>query len=205
MGSLRRKPANAGQRYPVEVLRPDEVRALVRACSNRAPTGVRNRALITLLYRGGLRVSEALALQPKDVDRESGTVRVLHGKGNRARTTGLDPEAFALIERWLDKRAERGLSGRRPLFCTLDCKRLDSSYVRRLLPRLASKACIDKRVHAHGLRHTHAAELAREGCPVNVIQAQLGHSSLATTSRYLAHIAPMELIEAMKNRPAWRP
>jgi site-specific recombinase XerD len=178
---------------------------LVSACSNRAPTGVRNRALITLLYRGGLRVSEALALQPKDVDRESGTVRVLHGKGNRARTTGLDPEAFALIEGWLDKRAERGLNGRRPLFCTLDGKRLDSSYVRRLLPRLARKAGIDKRVHAHGLRHTHAAELAREGFPVNVIQAQLGHSSLATTSRYLAHIAPMELIEAMKNRPAWRP
>ena len=60
-------------------------------------------------------------------------------------------------------------------------------------------------MHAHGLRHTHAAELAREGMPVNLIQAQLGHSNLGTTSRYLAHIAPAELIEAMKKRPAWRP
>ncbi len=61
-------------------------------------------------------------------------------------------------------------------------------------------AGIEKRVHAHGLRHTHAAELAREGVPINVIQAQLGHSDLGTTSRYLAHIAPQELIEQMQKR-----
>jgi hypothetical protein len=62
------------------------------------------------------------------------------------------------------------------------------------MPRLAAKANIEKRVHAHGLRHTHASELAREGVPMNVIQAQLGHSNLGTTSRYLAHIAPAEVI-----------
>jgi integrase len=66
--------------------------------------------------------------------------------------------------------------------------------------RLAAKAGIEKRVHPHGLRHTHAAELAREGVPMNVIQAQLGHSSLATTSRYLAHVAPQHVVEAMKAR-----
>lgn len=75
-----------------------------------------------------------------------------------------------------------------------------SAYVRALLPRLARRAGIDKRVHAHGLRHTHAAELALEGKPMNLIQAQLGHASLATTSSYLAHIAPAQLIEAMRAR-----
>jgi integrase/recombinase XerD len=64
------------------------------------------------------------------------------------------------------------------------------------MPRLARRAGIEKRVHPHGLRHTHAAELALEGQPMNLIQAQLGHSSLATTSRYLAHIAPAELVHA---------
>lgn len=200
-----RKPANAGRAYPAEILTPGEMRDLVRACSNRAPTGIRNRALITLLYRGGLRISEALALYPKDVDRDAGTVRVLRGKGGKARTIGLDPEAFAVIERWLDKRAERGLNGHQALFCTLQGQPLDSSYVRALLPRLARKGGIEKRVHAHGLRHTHAAELAREGFPVNLIQAQLGNSSLGTTSRYLAHIAPAELIEAVRTRPVWTP
>ena len=68
------------------------------------------------------------------------------------------------------------------------------------MPRLARRAGIEKRVHAHGLRHTHAAELAYEGAPMNLIQAQLGHSSLATTSRYLAHIAPAQLVEVMRAR-----
>ena len=68
------------------------------------------------------------------------------------------------------------------------------------LLRVAPRAGIEKRVHPHALRHSHAAELARERLPVNLIQAQLGHSSLATTSRYLAHIAPEDLIEAMQRR-----
>jgi site-specific recombinase XerD len=74
-------PANKGLKYPVEILTDREVQALIGACSHCAPTGVRNRALLTILYRGGVRISEALALQPKDLDPESGTVRVLNGKG----------------------------------------------------------------------------------------------------------------------------
>lgn len=198
-----RRPANAGKSYPVEVLTPDEVRVLIKACSNRAPTGVRNRALLVVLYRAGLRVSEALQLAPKDVDRALGTVTVLRGKGGKRRTVGLDPGAFAVLERWLEDRATLGVNGRKPLFCTLKGERMATAYVRALLPRLASKAGIEKRVHAHGLRHTHAAELAMEGMPVNLIQAQLGHASLAVTSTYLAHIAPAQLIETMRSRPAF--
>ena len=203
MAKRRRKPANAGKRYPAEVLTPEEVRALLHACSSRAPTGIRNRAMITTLYRGGLRISEALALYPKDVDSEAGTIRVLHGKGDRARTVGIDPEALALIQRWTDRRKMLGLNGRYPLFCTLGGDQLAPAYVRALLPRLARKVGIEKRVHPHGLRHTHAAELAREGTPVNMISAQLGHASVATTSRYLQHVAPQEVIRAMQQRPPW--
>jgi site-specific recombinase XerD len=154
----------------------------------RSRPGIRNRALIAVLYRGGLRISEALALRPKDVDQAAGTVTVLHGKGDQRRTVGMDPAAFALLERWLDKRRALGLSARRPIFCTLGGEPIDSSYVGRLLPRLAVRAGIEKRVHAHRLRHAHAAELAAEGLPVNVVQQQLGHASLATTDRYLRHI-----------------
>lgn len=192
--------ARRGRKLPPEVLTPDEVRALVRACSPRAPTGVRNRALLVALYRGGLRLGEALALYPKDVDSARGTVRILHGKGDKARTVGLDPEALAVVERWGDVRRHLGITGRRPLFCTLAGEPLDPSYVRQLLPRLARKAGVDKRVHAHGLRHTHAAELAEEGYPVNFIQDQLGHGSLATTDRYLRHIAPAARVDALRRR-----
>src|SRR2546425_7088610 len=147
----RRPPANKGRTYPAEILMPDEVRALIKACSNRAPTGIRNRALLVLLYRGGLRVSEALRLQPKDLDRDAGTVTVLVGKGGKRRTIGLDPGAFAVIERWLDKRAALGINGRAPLLCTLKGQPVASAYVRGLMPRLARRAGIDKRVHPHGL------------------------------------------------------
>ena len=103
----------------------------------------------------------------------------------------------------MDKRKALGLKGRRRLFCTLDGRPVQASYVRTLLHRLARKAGIEKRVHPHGLRHTHAAELAAEGVPLNIIQAQLGHSNAATTSRYLDHIAPRQVVETMRKRE-WR-
>jgi site-specific recombinase XerD len=195
-----RTAPNKGQTYPAEILTEDEVRSLIQCCSNRAPTGVRNRALITVLYRGGLRLSEALALKPKDLDPDAGTITVLHGKGDRRRTVGLDPGAMAIVMRWIDKRQQFGIDGRALLFCTLTGQTLKPSYVRTLLPRLASKAGIDKRVHPHGLRHTHAYELMMEGVPVPIIQQQLGHASLATTDRYLRHLAPKDVIEAMQQR-----
>ncbi len=200
MKTADRTPWNKGRKLPAEILTPDEVRALLHACSKRAPTGIRNRALIALLYRGQLRIAEALALKPKDLDRQSGTVRVLHGKGNRARTVGLDDGAMAVIELWLARRSVLGMTGRQPLFCTLGGKPLKASYCRSLFARLARRAGIDKRVHPHGLRHTGAAELRAEGQDIGVISKQLGHSSIATTARYLDHIQPAAVIEAMRKR-----
>lgn len=181
-----------------------EVAALIRACSNRAPTGIRNRALIATLYRGGLRLGEALALQPKDVDLGQGTILVLHGKGDRRRTVGVDPGAMAIVARWIDRRKALKPGRTAPLFCTLDGNPLHPSYVRTLLPRLAEKAGVDKRVHPHGLRHTMAFELMMEGVVVPIIQRQLGHANLATTQRYLDHIAPKDVVEAMQAR-GWNP
>lgn len=195
--------SNAGRTFPAEILTAQEMESLIRSASNRAPTGIRNRALLTVLYRSGLRISEALALYPKDVDHDAGAVSVLHGKGNKRRTAGIDLEAVAVLDRWLDRRRQLGLNGRQPIFSTLTGQPLKPSYVRALLPRLASRAGIEKRVHAHGLRHTMAAELMAEGVPVNIIQAQLGHSSVATTSKYLQHIAPKQVLETMRGR-SWR-
>ena len=192
--------AARSRKRPPEVLTPEEVRALIGACSNRAPTGIRNRALIAVLWRCGLRVGEALALDPRDVDLDAGTLRVRHGKGDRSRTVGLDGQAQALIARWLDRRQRLGVNGRRRLFCKLDGGPLEQSYVRHLLRRLAAKAGIERRVHPHGLRHTYSAELAREGVPMNVLRDALGHSSLATTDRYLRDVAPVHVIETMRRR-----
>ncbi len=191
------------RRFPPEILTDAEVGRLLEACG-RSAAGVRTQALIAVLYRAGLRISEALDLLPKDVDLEAGAIRVLHGKGDRARTVGIDPAAGAVVQRWLEVRAELGLDGHHPVLCTLAGERMGDAYVRVLLPRLGRRAGIDKRVHAHGLRHTHAAQLRAEGIDIGIISKQLGHRSIATTARYLDHIAPQQVIETIRRR-LWQP
>jgi site-specific recombinase XerD len=193
-------PWNKGKKLPPEPLTTDEVRSLLKQCSRRAPTGIRNAAMIVVLWRGGLRCSEALALQPPELDDENGTIRVMHGKGDKSRVVGLDPEAWAILQRWLDKRKELGFNGRQPVFCTLKGQPVQSVYVRNLLRRIGVKAGVEKRVHPHGLRHTHAFELAGEGVPLHVIQQQLGHASIAVTDRYINHLNPQEVVRHMQAR-----
>ena len=136
---------------------------------------MRNAALIAMMFGAGLRVSEALTLRASDLDLTNGSVRVKHGKGDRSRTVALDPSAQAYVERWLGKRQQMGLNGRQPLFGTISKGErfggpIDSSYVRKALPRLPT------------------------------ITAQLGHSSTAVTDRYLAKIAPADLIAQVRDR-----
>jgi site-specific recombinase XerD len=181
-------------------LTPTEVQALLDACSLIPHTELRNRAFLTTLYRTGLRCNEALKLEPKDVDFFNTSIRVLHGKGDRSRTVGIDPAALDIIRQWMTERERRGFTETQPLFCTRNGKPMPSSYVRTFIRQLGARAGIAKRVHAHGLRHTHAYELMMEGIPVSIIQRQLGHSSLATTDTYLSHIAPQQVIDAIAGR-----
>jgi len=200
---------NRGLRLPIEVISPDEFIALSAACG-RSATGLRNRALLAVLYGAGLRLSEALGLYRKDLDFDQGILHVLHGKGNRRRAVGIDGDNLDTLRRWDGLRTVAGMPAdpRKPSLmgplvpwlCTLDGRRLDPSYCRHLLPRLAAEAGIAKRVHPHGLRHSLSAQLAAEGVPVNVIQQQLGHRNVATTSRYLEHVLPLQLIETMRLR-----
>lgn len=194
------EPTQKGLTLPAEILTPDEVLAILDECRDTT-TGIRDRALITAMYRSGLRVSEALGLQPKDIDLRVGSVAVLHGKGDRRRTVGIDPGAVPIIERWIDIRQERLAPPRGvPLFCSQKCRRMSKSTVREMLVRNAARAGIEKRVHPHGLRHTMAYELLMEGVPIPVIQRQLGHASLQTTDTYLSHIAPKQVLEFITAR-----
>jgi site-specific recombinase XerD len=187
-------------KYPPEPLTRAEAEALLACCSRRAPTGIRNRALIAVLWRGGLRISEALDLFPKDLDPIAGTIRVLHGKGDKSRVVGMDPGGWALLRAWLVKREALGFGQDQPVFCTLAGRPVQSAYIRSLMPRLRRRAGIGKRVHAHGLRHTHASELRAEGFDLGVISKQLGHSSIATTARYVDHLNPQAVVDAIRSR-----
>lgn len=191
------------RRFPAEVLTDAEVRALMGACGTGTWTAVRHRALLALLYRTGLRINEAIHLRPKDLDLKAGAIRVLFAKGGKDRTVGIDPGGAAVLREWLARREVLSPSPLAPLFCSASGKPLTAACVRRLLPALARQAGLQKRVHAHGLRHTHAAQLREEGVDIGLISKQLGHQDISTTARYLDHIAPRAVVEAMGRRE-WR-
>lgn len=187
-------------RRPPEVLTNAEVRALLDACGRYRAVGVRHRAMLALLYRAGLRISEALSLWPHDVDLAAGTVRVRFGKGGYDRVAGLDAGAGAIVAAWMAVRMSMAVPPTAPLLCSSTGRVVTTAYIRRLLPVLGRKAGIAKRVHAHGFRHTHAAQLRAEGVDVAIISRQLGHRSILTTIRYLDHINPVAVVEAMRGR-----
>src|SRR5262245_37217286 len=95
---------NKGRKLPAEPLTRQEVLRLMDACSKRAPTGRRDRALICLLWRGQLRIGEALALKVSDFDPDACTLRVLHGKGDKARLVVIDRQAAEVLTVWLETR-----------------------------------------------------------------------------------------------------
>jgi site-specific recombinase XerD len=198
------EPANKGRKFPPEPLNSREVLGLVAACGKGA-AGRRNRALIVLLWRTGLRVGEALALYPKDVDLDAGTVRVLHGKGDASRTVGIDQMACATVNDWLTCRRKLGAHSRQPIFCVISKptigQPMHAAYVRNMLKETGERAGIEKRVHPHGLRHTHAFELAGEHEDLRIIKAQLGHKSLSVTARYIEHLNPHDVVDAIRSRP----
>jgi hypothetical protein len=154
--------------------------------------GLRVRGLIAVLWRGGLRVSEALALSETDVDERRGSLSVCHGKGDKRREAGMDEWGFEQLSAWLAHRAALPVG---PLFCVIDGvmrgRAWAATAARAELRQLAGEAGVRRRFAPHQLRHAHAVELAREGVAVNIIQRQLGHTDLGTTSTYAAVAWPM--------------
>jgi len=165
-----------------DLLTEREVQSLLAACSERAPTGVRNRALVALLYASGLRVAEALALAPGELELATGEVRVGPPRRRRAHVF---PAAWPYLEAWTLVRPHLGLPARAPLFCTLAGEALESSYVRTALARLGRRAGVRKRVHAHGLRHSFAVRVYGAGATLAALTEQLGLADDDGTRRAL--------------------
>jgi integrase/recombinase XerD len=186
-----------------ELLTRDEARQLIRGASNRAPTGIRNRALIAMMYRVGLRPGEALALRVDDVDLVHGLVRIPARKGGAGRVTGIDGQTLELVQRWLARRERLGVANDDYLLCTLAGEELKAAYVRELLPRLARRAGIVKRVHPLGLRYACAAEMSAEGLSTALIETHLGVAVSGSARRYLVQYTPEEVIAAVRARE-WR-
>jgi site-specific recombinase XerD len=187
-------------RFPADPPRPEEIIRVMRQAGGDRH-GLRVRALIAVLWRGGLRISEALALSESDIDERRGSVLVRSGKGEKRREAGMDDWGFEHLAAWLERRVELPVG---PLFCVIDEQTRGrgwaSTAARCELRQLAAAAGVRRRFAPHQLRHAHAVELAREGVAVNLIQRQLGHTDLGTTATYLQGIDPSEVINAVRSR-----
>ncbi|HET7380266.1 MAG TPA: tyrosine-type recombinase/integrase [Gaiellales bacterium] len=198
-----RVPANRGRTYPADPPTIDEIVAVMR----QAPDdryGLRLRALIVVLWRAGLRISEALSLAETDLNQERGSIVVARGKGGKRREVGMDSWAWnSGLRAWLAERVQLPVG---PLFCVIDGptrgRAWSASAVRAELRRAAAQAGVRRRFAPHQLRHAHAVELAREGVPLPIIQRQLGHVYLSTTGQYLRGIDTEEIIATIHTRRA---
>jgi site-specific recombinase XerD len=180
-----------------------EAKSLLAACPNTT-AGIRDKAVLVTLYRGGTRISATLRVRPSDIDWERKTLVIHDDKGGKGRTVVLDDGALDILKVWAERRTSIGINGHHVFFCATNegarGNHLDSSHYRHLIKRLGKVAGIEKRCHLHGLRHTAASELLEEGFDLATIAGQLGHSYTSTTSRYLHRLRPDLMNSRLKER-----
>ncbi|HWP84330.1 MAG TPA: site-specific tyrosine recombinase XerD [Terriglobia bacterium] len=173
----------------------EETQELLEKPEPSTPLGVRDRAILELLYGSGLRVSELIALRLGDVNPNEGTVRTV-GKGNKQRLVPVGKMAVAAIEKYLQE-SRPALLASRPspwLFVSRRATRLTRQSVWLLLARYGRLAGISRPVTPHLLRHSFATHLLARGADLRSVQLMLGHADIATTQIY-THVAGSRLQE----------
>jgi integrase/recombinase XerC len=182
------------------VLRADEASELVRgaleAADDGTPVGLRDAAMLELLYATGIRVGELVALDTDDLDRERNLVRVF-GKGRKERSVPFGHPAARALDRWLTHGRPAlvvGGSGA-AVFLGARGKRIDQRAVRTVVHQRVAEVPGAPDIGPHGLRHTTATHLLEGGADLRAVQEMLGHASLATTQIY-THVSSERLRRA---------
>jgi integrase/recombinase XerD len=166
-----------------------DVENLLSAPAVDEPLGLRDRAMLEVLYASGLRVSELVTLSVPQVSRDMGVVRVL-GKGSKERLVPLGEEALGWLERYL-RESRPALLGQRvsdALFVTARAAAMTRQSFWHLIKRYALQAGLNKPISPHTLRHAFATHLLNHGADLRVVQLLLGHSDISTTQIY-THVA----------------
>lgn len=162
------------------VLNRYEQDALLKQPNPKAPTGLRNLCIISLMLKIGLRVNEIVDLKDDDIDWDKGRLQVRKSGVARERVLWVDEAEISLLRKWRElKTIDSEL-----FFTTLDGNRLKDRYIREMVKRLARKAGITKDVYPHLLRYTFAVDLIRETKDIHILQEALGHRKAATTQIY---------------------
>lgn len=176
-------------------LSPDEIDRLLKLPEPSTGPGARDLAMLELFYSSGLRCSELVGLNLRDVDLQGRLVRVM-GKGHKERIVPIGSYAVAALERYLEFRGLAFGPAVDPaaFFLNRFGGRLSDRSVRRFVKQYALCAHILKDISPHALRHTFATHLLGEGADLRSIQEMLGHARLSTTQRY-THVTPERLME----------
>ena len=185
------------------VIRPDETARLLAAAETDTPLGLRDRAMLEVLYGAGLRVTELVSLPMSALDRRGGLVRVV-GKGRRERIVPIGEAALEALERYFEN-GRPALVDRRPdkthaVFLSRRGGPMTRQNFFVLIRRLARRAGVPQEsVSPHVLRHAFATDLLEGGADLRSIQAMLGHSDLSTTEIY-THVSRSRLRETVEER-----
>ena len=176
-----------------EVLSVAEVERLLAAPDTSEPGGVRNAAMIEILYAAGLRVSELVTLRRNDVNTEAGFLRVM-GKGSSERVVPIGMHAQARLDVYLQTARPVLLKGRESayLFVARAGKAMTRQGFWKILKKIAQQAGIRKEITPHSLRHAFASHLLEGGADLRSIQMMLGHADISTTQIY-THVARKQL------------
>jgi integrase/recombinase XerD len=179
-------------RFP-KALSEAQVEDLLAAPDAETPLGLRDRAMLELLYATGLRVSELVGLTLLELSLQEGLVRVL-GKGSKERIVPLGEEARRWLERYLAQGRKAILAGRvaDALFVTQRGAAMSRQMFWVLIKRYAVRAGIGAPLSPHGLRHAFATHLLNHGADLRVVQLLLGHADISTTQIY-THVARARL------------
>jgi site-specific recombinase XerD len=159
--------------------------------------GVRDKALLTLLYGTGIRASECAGLAEKDINWEEGLIRVT-GKGGHERTVPLNEEVLHVMRQY--RLARGGATPQEPFFRSREGKALSRNAIYERVRLSARKARIAKRVSPHRLRHTFATHLVQEGVGLVTLRDLLGHRQITSTQIYI-HLTAQDLRKAADKHP----
>lgn len=200
-------PATKGRKFPPDPPAVEDFSRLLEHCTPQRPgrigelSALRLRALIVVLWRTGIRIGEALALEERDLHREDRMIVVRCGKNGKRRVVVMDEWGWKAIDPWLTARAKLNPG---QIFCVLngptEGQAIHDSDVRRQLAELRKRAGVRRRCAAHQMRHAHAVDLSREGVPLLAIQAQLGHAHVGITQAYLRSIDAEEVLAPIAAR-----
>jgi len=193
-GKVGKNPAETVQTLKTEKYMPnflsvDEVLEILKDRNDNSLLDLRNRAVMEMFYSCGLRLSELVGLDVRDIDFNQKLVKV-RGKGRKERIVPVGEPALKSVRQYLDRIGEKKINKqdiiKKPLFLNARGGRITTRSIARIVDQLTAKSGIGRKISPHALRHSFATHLLNAGADLRSIQELLGHASLSTTQKYTA-------------------